>query len=183
VLVVVAWCGSRTSGQFSLRHAFRDGRVNAALDGRKYAAIGEWLRGQAAPTDSVLAYEIGAVGYFSDLRVIDQEGLITEPVARIVHDAGGYDRVRSGDDPRAMDAVVTYCVAQRPDWFLVRCRRSLPLVAGEALPEGVAAESIQNEFLKRLGDSMVLATTFELKPPASGEENRYLLLRRRSGRP
>jgi hypothetical protein len=49
------------------------------------------------------------------------------------------------------------------------------------LPEGVAAESIQNEFLKRLGDSMVLATTFELKPSGSGEENRYLLLRRRSG--
>lgn len=46
-----------------------------------HALAGRWLKEHASPSDTVCAYEIGMVGYYSDLRTIDMLGL-TEPGAR-----------------------------------------------------------------------------------------------------
>jgi arabinofuranosyltransferase len=46
------------------------------------AAAGRWLRDHAAPGDTVVAFEVGAVAYRSGLKTIDLLGL-TDPAARV----------------------------------------------------------------------------------------------------
>jgi len=162
----------------SLVREYSNGSVNAALDGRKYAEIGKWLKDNGTDGDRVLAYEVGAVGYFSDMEVVDHEGLITPAVAKIIQSAGGYVNVRWNIDPDAMNQVVRYCVDLKPEWFLVRSTTAAPLKAGEPVPQGVADEPIQDAILDGLRDSMVLAEKFIIRPAFGGAKNMYLLLRR-----
>lgn len=50
---------------------------------------GHWLRAHAAPSSTLVAYEIGKVGFASDLQTIDLLGL-TEPRAKKFLDSGDY---------------------------------------------------------------------------------------------
>ena len=162
----------------SLVREYSNGSVNAALDGRKYAEIGKWLKENGADGDRVLAYEIGAVGYFSDMEVVDHEGLVTPAVSKIIRSAGGYVNVRWNINPDAMNQVVRYCVDLKPEWFLVRSTTAVPLKAGEPVPQGIADEPIQDAMLDGLHDAMVLAEKFIVRPAFGGANNMYLLLRR-----
>jgi hypothetical protein len=121
---------------------------------------------------------VGAVGYFSQLPVIDHEGLITREVAEIIAGAGGYAKVRTGEEREAMARVVGYCVDQEPEWFLVRSTTPMPLRIGEPLPGGVAREAIQNALLQEFGESMTLAEIFLMGERYGHSRDKYLLLRR-----
>jgi hypothetical protein len=147
---------------------------NVALNARRYVEIGEWLREQGAPGDRVLAYEVGAIGYVSQLHIVDHEGLVTKEVAQVVSEVGSYGAVRSGSRPAALERIVRYCVAQRPRWFLVRSRDEAGLRLGEAVPRRVAKEAIQRWLLMELGDSMQLVRVFKLRPD---RPDSYLVLK------
>jgi hypothetical protein len=138
------------------------------------------LREHSQPDDRLLAYEIGAVGYASGLHVIDHEGLASPAVAQIVYRAGGYGPVRMGREPSAMQRIMSYCEAQRPDWFLVSSISPTELRVGEPAPFGVSDEPIQNAFIESFGDDMIVARWFDLGPAGESEPHRYILLKRRS---
>ncbi|MFI5371580.1 MAG: hypothetical protein ACHQ52_08485 [Candidatus Eisenbacteria bacterium] len=147
---------------------------------QQYLDIGRWLREHAGPGESLLGYEIGAVGYASDLTIIDHEGLVTPEVARIIHRVGEYGPIRTGRDATAMRAAVDWCVSRRPTWFLLRTQTTSPLVVGRPVPLGIGHDALQNALLDRMGDDMLLAASFPLIGTDRPGADRYLLLRRRA---
>lgn len=169
------WVGSNYISIGDQQERYRSELANAALHSPQYAEIGKWLKTHASPTDRVLAYEVGAVGYYSQLRVIDHEGLIDRYIAKQVKIAGGYRWVRRGMNPEVMWNIVRYCIGRQPVWYLARSRIGPGLRVGEPVTPDVCKEPIQNAFLQELGPSMVLARIFPMGP--SGEDY-YLLLRR-----
>jgi hypothetical protein len=52
------------------------------------ARIGEWLRTNGRPTDTVYLEPLGYIGYFSGLRMIDFPGLVSPQVVRLRRDKG-----------------------------------------------------------------------------------------------
>jgi hypothetical protein len=72
-----------------------------------YVELGHWLRANASPSASVALFEVGTVGWYSQLRVVDPLGLVTP--AR--------DRVLRGDLSWWIDdRKPTYIVLHRPLW-------------------------------------------------------------------
>lgn len=164
-----------------LATAYRSGTIISALDaGHYHRPIGEWLREHANAEDSVLAYEIGAIGYFSRLKVVDHEGIGSRKVAELIGRAGGYQPLRHGRDPKAADRIVDICLESRPTWYLVRSRLAFQTVVGQPLPSGVARTWIQNRFLERTGAEMVVARRFTMTRP---NDCYYLLQRSPTRRP
>ena len=149
-----------------LLQRYRGGEVNEALHAERFRGIGRWLRAHARPSESVLTYEIGAVGYESGLRVVDHEGLVDPTVARLVRAAGGYARVRDGDDPMLMNAIARYCLRRRPDWFLVRCANVAEFTPGRALVPEAAREKLQQALVRGIGERMRIRAVFRLSDPA-----------------
>jgi len=47
-----------------------------------YREAGEWLRDTTPDSVSVAAFEVGAIGYYSERRIVDLWGLVTKDVAR-----------------------------------------------------------------------------------------------------
>jgi len=47
-----------------------------------YREAGEWIRDTAPDSVSVAAFEVGAIGYYSERRIVDLWGLVTKDVAR-----------------------------------------------------------------------------------------------------
>lgn len=161
---------------------FRMGKVNPAQDAEKYLGIGRWLRAHSRPGDRLLAYEIGGAGYASGLFVIDHEGLVSPEVARIVESAeGGLFAVRFGPNEEARRAVVRYCVAQHPDWYMVRSFSETPMPIGQPIPSSVALTRLDQTIVETLGPSMSLAARFPLRRRPDGRLDSYLILRRADG--
>lgn len=142
---------------------------------RTYVPIGKWVKEHARPDQTLLAYEIGAVGYASGLHVVDLEGLVTPSIARVIRVAGESGAVRTGRDSLAMEKVVTAAVAARPDWFLVRTRQGPAPASGGPYPAVQAADSLQRTLVARFGDRMKVAAFFPLAGPHDGG---YAVLRR-----
>jgi len=174
--VLVLWSIANCTITLGWLTKYRHNRVNKALNPSTYVDMGRWLRAHASPDDTVLAFEIGAVGYYSHLRIIDHEGLIDPYIAGCLKRAGGYGPVRSGQDSDAMMKVVQYCVERRPTWFLARSFTTNELTVGREVPLGVCQENIQNALLEKLGSAMVLEEVFPLEKDGL---DKYLLLRRK----
>ncbi len=182
VLAALLWCGRSTLVTAEWRQRYDRGDVDPALNAENHVALGAWLETHARPGDKVLCYEAGGIGFGSGLYLIDHEGLITPEIAKWVASAGGYFAVRTGQRPRELTEIVRYCVAQNPDWFLVRSQWKLPLAIGEAPPDVVADDVIQGELLKALHGGMVLAQIFPMNPWKPGSQDKYLVLRRSPSR-
>ena len=115
--------------------------VNPGMNGELYADIGRWLADNSSPEDRILAYEIGAVGYYSRRYIIDHEGLIDQEIADVICSAGDYEDVRYGNDTYNMERVADICVNYEPDWFLVRSSRAGPFEIGKPVdPEVVMSD-------------------------------------------
>jgi arabinofuranosyltransferase len=175
LVAVALWVGSNYVSLAAQEELYRSEQAITALYSPRYAEIGKWLRSQASPSDRVLAYEVGAVGYYSQLAIIDHEGLIDRYVAYEIKQAGGYRWVRWGMNTAVMWNVVHYCCAKQPDWYLARSKNGPDLALGQPVPQGICNEPIQNALLRELGPAMVLAKVFALR--ADGEDY-YLLLKR-----
>jgi hypothetical protein len=175
-VIVAAWAAVELRETASLLHDLRAGIANPAIDSRPYAAIGRWLNRNGRPGDSLLAFEVGAVGYFSGLRIIDHEGLLTRPVAQIIQRAGGYWRVRDGQNRQAMNDVVQYCVRQNPDWMMINSHQ--PIALGARGSDVVAVEPIQRALVRSIGADMTVAAVFNIRPGSQLASDTYVLLHR-----
>jgi hypothetical protein len=60
---------------FAERYAAQVDNIN-----RMHVAMGRWLKEATQPGESIAVSDIGAIGYFSNRRVIDLEGLVTPAV-------------------------------------------------------------------------------------------------------
>jgi arabinofuranosyltransferase len=86
--------------------------VSECAHARDWAEIGRWFQGHAAPDASVCTIAIGAVGYYSGLRIVDPHGIVDETIAHKPADIGsGYPGHEKYD--------VDYVLSQRPDYLLL----------------------------------------------------------------
>lgn len=159
-------------------HRYRNTTVNPALDAAQYAPIGRWLRRNSREGDRILAYEVGALAYYSGRTIVDYEGLVTREVANIVHGTAGYDAIRYGGDTAAMRRIVAYCVARDPDYLLIRSSDTTQIALGRPLAPAVAAEQIQQALLAAFASSMAPCAIFPLKQRDDQRTDRYILLGR-----
>ena len=178
LLALAVWGTLQSAETAKWRLRFEQDRINPALDSRHYADIGHWLRDRAAPGDTVLTYEIGAIGYYSGLRILDHEGLVNREVAGMMHAVGGSMGVRFGwpELAETMREVARACVQQEPRWFLTRSGSGQDLALGQPVPKQAGSEAIQRAILQQFGPRMVLAQRFPLGPDGTDS---YLLLRAR----
>jgi hypothetical protein len=175
-IVVLFWFLINTSATAVYIDDYRTGTVtNTALDASKYSEIGTWLHNNADSTDLLLAYEIGAIGYYSHLKILDHEGLIDKVIAGYIKQTGGYDNLRYVDTNKFSFDIVKYCVNKNPDWFLVRSSADTLFETGKPVPENCADEKIQNLILKEFGPHMVLKKIFSMNKTGT---DKYLLLKR-----
>ncbi len=178
ILLLVFWSLFNIRDIALMLRARKHAWVNAALYSKKYEEIGNWLHNNSLSTDRVLANEIGGIGYFSQLTVIDHEGLIDKYIAQVIKEAHVYANVRWGLDEEAMEKVVHYCVDKSPEWFLVRSNTQTVLPLGQPIPAEIAYETIQQTMLREFGDRMVLTKIFMMGPADDPDKDIYLLLHR-----
>jgi hypothetical protein len=105
---------------------------------RQWTEIGQWLR-QNAPADASLAtIAIGAVGYFSELRLVDPYGIIDPWIAHQKRRlGGGY----AGHEKHDVDRVL----AQRPCYLLI-----VNNLTHNAIPEDAIPEALWGDFNRAL---------------------------------
>jgi hypothetical protein len=86
--------------------------LNVKNTNEMQVTIGRWLRANA-PADSLLAVnDIGAIGYVSDMRVLDLQGLVTPeilPLRDMKHRLAG----------TAPQAVFDFLASRRPDYLVI----------------------------------------------------------------
>lgn len=80
---------------------------------RAHISLGNWLRQNSPPEAEVAVGDIGAIGYWSGLRVLDLDGLAD---VHIAHQRGRFGN--KGDAP--------YVLAQHPDLVALRAHRCEP---------------------------------------------------------
>lgn len=69
------------------------------------AAIGMYLRTHGAPNDTLVTDNIGAIGYYSGMVIVDVLGLVDAQVASLIHES-------------KKDAILSLVVARRPQWIV-----------------------------------------------------------------
>jgi hypothetical protein len=175
-IIVLFWFFINTTATAGYIDDYSTGTItNTALNASKYSEIGTWLHDNADSTDLLLAYEIGAIGFYSHLKILDHEGLIDKVIAGYIKQAGGYDNLRYIDTNKICFDIVKYCVNRNPDWFLVRSSADTLFETGKPVPENCADEKIQNLILKEFGPHMVLKKIFPMNKTGT---DKYLLLKR-----
>jgi arabinofuranosyltransferase len=86
-----------------------------------HISLGCWLKANSPPGATVAVGDIGAIGYFSGLRVLDLDGLVDTHIAHLPGTFG------TKTDPH-------YVLAQSPDFIVLRVRRCQPDPADVFLP-------------------------------------------------
>jgi len=105
---------------------------------QSWSTMGKHLRDRAPEGASLSTAAIGAIGYYSDLRVIDPHGLVNREIGRREKTLGlGYPGHEKFD--------VDYILSERPSYLLLL---NLPLPA--AVPEETAARMVWGEFNKAI---------------------------------
>ena len=59
----------------AVEHLNRGDDYNPAMHARNHVSIGKYLASNSSPSDVVVVNEIGAIGFFSGLKVVDMQGL------------------------------------------------------------------------------------------------------------
>lgn len=70
--------------------------------------LGRWLAAHAPPGATVAAWDIGGVGYYSNLRIIDLYGLTDRTLARLIHSHASDARKAAYVARRRPDYIVAY---------------------------------------------------------------------------
>ena len=75
---------------------------NPAMHSKAHVSIGEYISEMSTPSDVIVVNEIGAIGYYSDLTLIDMLGLTDSRVPELLRqgDLDGYADYVLGRDPR-----------------------------------------------------------------------------------
>ena len=97
-----------------LRHpgAAKTYSLNVKNTNEMQVAIGRWLKENAAPDALIAVNDIGAIGLFSDLRVLDLQGLVTPEVLALRD-------MRRRLDGSASAALFEFITEHRPDYLVV----------------------------------------------------------------
>lgn len=176
IITLFIWSLTAIRHSVILRYSIISGEgANTAYNSKPYREIGEYLRINAQPSDRLLTYEIGAIGFYSGITIIDHEGLVLPEIAHIIYENGGYNYIRNGYNTMAMSEIVDICLEQKPDWFLVRSTMPAVLAKDSPIPGLIAQEPIQNALLEALGTSMVIDRVFVMRPRSP---DKYILLRK-----
>jgi len=86
------------------------GRINPAMHSRPHRAAGLWLREHALPGEKLVVNEIGAIGWYSGLHIIDMIGLTDKTIPGFW---------KSGDFAGYAD----FILAQKPEWIALNDRQ------------------------------------------------------------
>lgn len=77
--------------------------------------LGKWLAAHAKPSSSVAAWDIGGLGYYSGLRVIDMYGLTDRTIARLIHSRTSDQQKIAYVESKRPEFIVTYGKPHKPD--------------------------------------------------------------------
>ena len=98
---------SLKSGYDRLNHN-RD--INPAMISNQHIAIGKFLKTVSKPGDRVVVNEIGAIGYYSELHIVDMLGLVHAEVAQII-------------GCRSLGEYADCIMSEQPDYILLNNRQ------------------------------------------------------------
>jgi hypothetical protein len=117
-LLVVGTCGLLTIGQFIAFRQFCAHNVRPVEIGmeRAHIGLGKWLRTNSPPNATVAVGDIGAIGFWSQRKVLDLDGLTDTYIS---HLPGAYSEKR--DSP--------YVLRQAPDFIVLRTSSCSPGIA------------------------------------------------------
>jgi arabinofuranosyltransferase len=177
-LAVVPFLGLQLVDLSREVRAYNRGDVHKAMMGLGYVRMGKWLNEHANRDDVVAAYEIGALGYFGDRRIVDYVGLISPYVAKLTASAGG---LRFGEDNAATPKLARFVASQSPRWFFANPSPAFDPATPEGSP--IAAKDLlladQRRILEELercaGTKVVLAKVFPMGVEAD-DPSRYFAL-------
>jgi hypothetical protein len=163
--------------------AYARGEVNCAMLGEGFERMGLWVRDNAEPDAVVAAYEVGALGYFGDRRVVDYFGLITPAITKEVKSAGGVSRLRRGNAPQAVQRIAAHVVTERPSLLFVNAGGTFQTgaaVPGQNVRSGNLAFPDQREILEQLeacyGAPFTLGAVFPMGRDQNDRDRLYLAL-------
>ncbi len=130
-------------------------KINPAMHSRPHRAVGLWLREHARPGEKLVVNEIGAIGWYSNLPVIDMIGLTSKQIPGFW---------KSGDFAGYAD----FILAQRPVWIALNDRQE---------PGDEGMDPVHRALYERMqaDGSFQLVRTFPLR------RDKNLLLFRRNG--
>ena len=97
---------------------------------REWSAMGKWLATTAPENSSLLTVAIGAIGYFSEMTIVDPHGLIDPVIAHQTRTLGtGYAGHEKFD--------TEYVLAKRPSYVLLANRITQVPLPSSRLPDDV----------------------------------------------
>jgi hypothetical protein len=140
--------------EFARFRRAREGE-SAGLE-RAHVSLGRWLKENSGSEAKVAVGDIGAIGFWSDLRILDLDGLGD---AYIAHRPG-----RFGDKGDAQ-----YVLSQHPDFIVLRVRRCEPQLADFLPIDG------------KIYADPLFQSSFERRSCWEFNANNYLLLFHRKG--
>lgn len=111
-LLCVAWLGATLAALwYPSMHVIREAMVRPELYQNSQVALGLWLKGQCKNNEPVALADIGQIGYYSELPVIDLAGLTDRTIAQ---SPGGLHRKEY--DPE-------YVLDRQPEFVVLVCAR------------------------------------------------------------
>lgn len=85
--------------------------LNPAMHSRPHIAIGKYLAEHSGPDDIVVVNEIGAIGYYSELRIIDMLGLTDRSVTSLLQEG-------------TLDEYAAYILGQSPTYIMLNDKQN-----------------------------------------------------------
>lgn len=77
--------------------------------------LGKWLHAHAPVDSSVAVWDIGGLGYYSNLRIIDMYGLVDRELAYMIHSKASNEKKAAYVLSQQPDFIVTYATPGKPD--------------------------------------------------------------------
>jgi len=82
---------------------------DVAIINTEMVAAANWLKDNTSETDLIAVHDIGAVGYFSQRRIIDLAGLVSPEIIPIIRDES---QLAAYLDQQGADYLMTF-----PEWY------------------------------------------------------------------
>ncbi|MEE9385171.1 MAG: hypothetical protein V3V08_17340 [Nannocystaceae bacterium] len=148
-----------------------------ALTCERNVEMARWMAANLEPGSSLLTDEIGAIGLYSGLEILDQWGLVDREVAQILHQRRFNPYTRRPDDPErrdVQDAIAVELLSREPDYVTIDCRGPVP--GPDGYDPKLVLSITMAELLQRMGDRYAHVRGFTLMevPPKT-----FLLFRAR----
>jgi hypothetical protein len=127
----------------------------------RWTRVGNWLRANATPGDSVACVPVGAIGYYSDLPVIDMVGLTDAHIAR--KEVPGMGQGWAGHEKH--DGA--YVVGRRPTFLLLN---NVDVTRGPRNPAARPFLPVTNRWIREREGDVFEAPEFDRRyEPASAQ--------------